>query len=114
MNSVISGRVGSLLGLARRSGRLTTGFDAVVGAIRSGKRATVLIADDLSQKTEKELKFALRDHNCETVFLPMNKIEIGRVLGFNKPVGVMCIDDTGFADAVRTLCRRYEGDTKEE
>ena len=114
MNNNTSSRIGNLLGLARRGGQLTTGFTAVVGLIKDDKKATVLIAADLSKKTEKELRYALREYDFETVRLPINKDEIGRALGFEKPVGVIGTDDKGFSKAVKALCCQNERDSKEE
>lgn len=114
MNNNDSGRIGNLLGLARRGGQLATGFTAVIGLIKSGKRTTVLIAADLSQKTEKELRYALREYDFETVRLPVNKDEIGRTLGFEKPVGIIGTGDRGFSKAVKALCCHNERDFREE
>lgn len=108
-----SGRLSGLLGMARRGGRLTTGFDAVTALIAAGRDIMVLLAADLSEKTEKELRFAARDRAYEIIRLPLGKEEVGRSLGFDKPVGVLALEDKGFAATVRTLCRN-EGDSKEE
>lgn len=43
-----SDRLLSLLGLARRAGRLTMGNDAVIDSLEEGVSALVLFADDLS------------------------------------------------------------------
>lgn len=63
-----AGRIAGLLGMARRAGRLTTGFDAVAALTAGGTAAVVLVAADLSEKTEKELRFAARNH--PSPFLP--------------------------------------------
>ena len=47
----------SLLGLARRAGKVEPGFDAAVGAARSGKAALLLAAGDISEKTVKNLRY---------------------------------------------------------
>lgn len=47
----------SLLGLARRGGKLSSGFDAVSNSIKRRKARLVLIASDISQKTQKELVY---------------------------------------------------------
>lgn len=46
-------------GMCRRAGKLTTGFDAVTALAAEGRAALVLTASDLSEKTGKELRFAL-------------------------------------------------------
>ena len=47
----------SLLGLARRAGKVEPGFDAAVGAAQSGKAALLLAAGDISEKTVKNLRY---------------------------------------------------------
>lgn len=106
-----AGRLGGLLGMARRAGRLTTGFDAVTALVAEDKAILLLIADDLSEKTEKELRFAARDKAMELLRLPLGKEDIGRALGLRKPVGVLALEDKGFAASVQKLCRH---DSKEE
>ncbi len=44
----------NLLGLARKAGKLTTGQDLVLAAIRSGKAKVVLMANDCGQSTQKK------------------------------------------------------------
>ncbi|MDD2418705.1 MAG: ribosomal L7Ae/L30e/S12e/Gadd45 family protein [Oscillospiraceae bacterium] len=112
-NQEKSGRLGGLLGMARRGGRLTTGFNAVVCLIAKSKSVMLMLATDLSEKTEKELRFAARSKNHEIIRLPLSKEEIGQALGLTKPVGVLALEDEGFAATVRLLCRD-EGDSKEE
>ena len=89
--------------MARRAGKLTTGFDAVTARIREGMAAAVLIAADLSEKTEKELRFAARNRPVPFLRLPLNKEEVGAVLGLKKPVGVLSLEDMGFATSLRKL-----------
>ena len=50
-------RLLGLLGIARRGGKITSGFDAVKELINDKKDVLVLLAMDLS-KTEKELRYA--------------------------------------------------------
>ena len=44
-------RLLSLLGLARRAGKVEPGFDAATTAAREGKAALLLAAGDISEKT---------------------------------------------------------------
>ena len=47
----------SLLGLARRAGKIEPGFDAAVSAARGHKAALLLAARDISEKTLKNLRY---------------------------------------------------------
>jgi ribosomal protein L7Ae-like RNA K-turn-binding protein len=106
-------RLLGLVGIARRSGRLTTGFDAVKALVAAKKNVLVLFAADLSPKTEKKLRYAVGEEN-KIIHLPYSKDELGSAIGSVKPVGVLALEDRGFAEAVRKLCEYHEGDSKEE
>ena len=99
--SVPAQRVAGLLGMARRAAKLTTGFDAVAALLGEGAAAAAMTAADLSEKTQKELRFAARNHPVEILRLPLTKEEIGAALGLKKPVGVLAMADKGLAAAVR-------------
>lgn len=99
-----AGKLAGLLGMARRAGKLTTGFDAVAGLISQEKAALVLTAADLSPKTEKELHFAVKDKVVPIVSMPLTKEEAGNACGFKKPVGILATEDKGFAAAMEKHC----------
>jgi len=97
MNSNLSG----LLGICRRAGHLTVGFDAVRELILCHRAALVLIADDLSEKTAKEIRFLVREHPESLAALPLTKTALAATIGYQKPIGVIAIADKGFATAIR-------------
>ena len=94
MNEKLTG----LIGLARRAGRLTVGTDAVKELLTAGKARLVLLAADISPKSEKELRFAAGDTPLAVTGIP--KEELGRITGRPKPVGVAATEDKGFAAAM--------------
>ena len=96
MNNKLCG----LLGIARRSGHILIGFDAVRAALLAGKTQLILLASDCSPKTEKELRFAGRDTTCPIHTVDMTKDEMAAALGLQKPVAVVATDDPGFAKAM--------------
>lgn len=104
-----AGRIAGLLGMARRAGKLTAGFDAVAALIGRGKAAAVMTAADLSEKTNKELRFAAQDRPGLFLPLPLRKEEIGAALGLKKPVGVLALEDEGFAASLRKLAGQEDG-----
>lgn len=101
----MTNKLAGLLGIARRSGRLTMGFDAAAALIKAGKAKLVLAAADLSEKTQKELRYAAQGKKTPVVQVPMTKDEMARALGLAKPVGVLATDDGGFAAAMQKECR---------
>ncbi len=92
-----------LLGICRRSGHLTVGFDAVKGLLIQRKATLIMTAADLSEKTEKELRFAINEQQVPLSRLPLDKASIGAALGLQKPVGVIATDDSGFAASIVNL-----------
>ena len=87
------------MGLARRAGRLITGTDAVKESLAAGRAQLVLLAADISPKSEKELRFAAG--NTPLAATGITKEELGRITGRQKPVGVAATEDRGFAAAMR-------------
>lgn len=96
MNNKLCG----LLGIAKRSGHILIGFDAVRAALLAKKARLVLLAADCSAKTEKELRFADRDSVCPIQKVAETKDELAAALGLEKPVAVAATDDSGFAKAM--------------
>lgn len=96
MNNKLCG----LLGIARRSGHILIGFDAVRAALLADKTQLILLASDCSPKTEKELRFAAEGKTCPVVKVEANKNAFTAALGMQKPVAVIATDDRGFATAM--------------
>ena len=81
----------SLLGIARKAGRLTFGFSDTAAA---GKNVMLVIAAcDLSEKTEKELRFRL--NTVDVIRVKYSIAELTHATG--KPAGVIGFIDEGFA-----------------
>ncbi len=86
-----------LLGMCRRSGRLVTGFDAVVALCKTD-HTTVLIAADAAHRTVKELRFQVP---AQPIYRsPLSKEEVARAIGSQKPVAVLATADEGFSRAL--------------
>lgn len=106
-----------LLGLCRRAGHMTVGFDAVAALMQAGKASAVLLAADVSPKTEKELRFfagKLPTGAVRILPLPLSKDEMGHALGSRKPVGAAATDDDGFAASLAKHAVLHSEDEKEE
>lgn len=88
----------SLLGLARRAGRLAIGFDAVSDSIKRKKARLVLIACDISQKTEKELVFLGQNSDITIKRIKHDITELSHAIGAR--AGTVSVNDSGFADAL--------------
>lgn len=104
-------KLAGLLGIARRAGHISIGFDAVAAMLKSGRARLVLMANDSSQKTQKELRYIEQEHSCPIHTLPATKSELAAALGLEKPVAAVAIDDRGFAAA---MLKHVGTDTKED
>ena len=96
MNNKLCG----LMGIARRSGHILIGFDAVRAALLAGKTQLILLASDCSPKTEKELRFDAEGKTCPVIKVEADKDAFTAALGMQKPVAVIATDDRGFATAM--------------
>ncbi len=91
----------SMLGLARRAGKLTLGFDAAVGAIRSGSAQGVIASADLSEKTFKNLKFEADKYGIAAVRI--NETTESLSIATGRKAGVAAICDKGFMRAISKM-----------
>lgn len=85
----------STLGLCRKSGRLIHGFDPVCEELKNPKSkiAGVIIASDVSDKTQKEMNFFCDKYSVKLSQCGCTMDEIKTVLG--KRTGVLAVLDEG-------------------
>ena len=83
------------LALCYKSGNLRAGFDSVKESIDHLKAALVLITNDISEKTEKEINFLSAKKQLKVRKISYSMDDIQSVL--NKRVGVLAIEDENFA-----------------
>ncbi len=86
----------SLLGLARKAGKLGIGHDAVFASVRSGAAKTVVLTSDASPRHVRELEAA--GFSGRVIVLETDMDETGRAVG--KRSCVFSVDDSGFAKAI--------------
>ena len=101
----------SLLGLARRAGKIEPGFDAAVSAARGHKAAVLLAARDISEKTLKNLRYEGDRAGVPTLRGNFGMEELGRACGMR--AGVLAITDKGFAKAVKELAEAVTEEKEE-
>ncbi len=88
------------LGLAMRAGKLTSGEERVLEAIRSGLAQLVVMARDASARTRKIVA-----DKCDSYGVPLlvgySRHELGMAVG--KPERVLlAVTDRGFAELIRS------------
>jgi ribosomal protein L7Ae-like RNA K-turn-binding protein len=89
----------SRLGLAMRAGKLVSGEEIVLKAIRSGEAKLVVLAKDASENTEKKIS-----DKCSSYGIPLligySRFELGAAVG--KPERVLfAVTDRAFADMIQ-------------
>lgn len=99
-NKVDQKKALALLGLARRAGKLTTGQDQVLKAIRTKKAYVVLMANDSGQSTQK--KFSDKCHSYEIALTTeFTKQELSSAIGAKR--SLIAVTDPGFGKKIRQL-----------
>jgi len=91
----------SLLGLANRARKITSGEELVVKEIRSERARLVLLSEDASQNTAKKIQ-----DKCISYNVPLRKVEnryvLGQAIGKEARV-VVAVTDAGFAEKLLTM-----------
>lgn len=90
-----------LLSMCRKSGRMAMGFDMSKEAAEKGKAELIVLASDISPKTEKEVRFFSEKHSVKTVKTNLTIDEFFH--GIGKKVGIISICDKGFAQKAEGL-----------
>ncbi len=91
-------RIQSLLGLARRAGKLVLGDENCLKAVRSGAAQLVILASDASAGTSKKYADKCSHYHIPCI-QPGNRSEIGRAIGRAEQV-VVAVNDQGFARGI--------------
>lgn len=78
------------------------GFDAIVQELQSpkSKAAGVILAADISPKTDKEIRFNAEKYGCEVVSAGFTMDEARDALG--KRVGLFLVLDKGLYGSIKT------------
>lgn len=92
----------SLLGIARKAGRLSLGNDPALEAMRCGQAQLILVAKDLSKRTLKGICYAAEEEMIDVLTMMETMDDISVAVG--KRSGIIAVNDAGFAKKIRTLC----------
>lgn len=92
----------SLLGLARRAGKLALGFEAAVQSADKGNSSLLITAGDLSERSKRAVAAAAERNRTEMIALDIPMSRIGEAVG--KQTGIISVNDAGFARKLKTLC----------
>ncbi|MDD4700055.1 MAG: 50S ribosomal protein L7ae [Oscillospiraceae bacterium] len=87
----------SRLGMARRAGLVSPGFECAKNSLKCGVAKLVLVASDVSAKTEKEIRF-FSGGKIPVVRIDKTIFEVTNAIGTK--AGVVSVNDDGFAKAI--------------
>jgi ribosomal protein L7Ae-like RNA K-turn-binding protein len=90
----------SRLGLARRAGKLVSGEELVLKAIRSGEAKLVVLAADASAGTRKKIADKCASYEVE-LLVGYSRLELGAAAGQPERV-LFAVTDRGFAEMIRS------------
>lgn len=95
---MINDKALSALGMAMRAGKLATGDEIVLKAIRAGKAQLVIIAGDASLNTKKKFQDKCNSYGVSLVEA-YDRLSLGRAIGKAERV-VIAVVDVQFAKLI--------------
>lgn len=98
-------KIKSLLGMARKSGKIAMGFDPVIEAARKEPGGLLILAEDLSGNTKDKLK-EMNKNAAERAFTLFTKESLGEMLG-TMPVGLVYLARRDFSAAIEKEITRF-------
>ena len=104
--TMIDRQIVDLLGLARRSGSLVTGFEKVDVALRTGKAVLLIQANDAG--ADGRSKLARHTLPGVEIWAPLSAEQLGRAIGRDHAVHV-AVGPGGLATRLKTVLRRQQG-----
>jgi len=99
----------SLLGIARRAGKLSFGFDSVKDSLQSGRAALVLTAKDLSGGSREEIGLAAGRRGVPVAQIDAGMDALMQAVGAKRKIGIISVDDAGLAKRAKEIIDMAHG-----
>ena len=99
-------KLSGFLGLSRKAGKIVFGFDMTVEAMRKKTAELVLLSNDCSERTARNIKRIAEETGTEILILPLSMDEIGYAVA--KRAGVLSVCDSGFSKKIKELAQNGE------
>ncbi len=90
----------SIIGLCKKSGNLSVGFDSCIESVNQKNSKLILITKDLSERTLNKLSVQL-NNKVPTCFINYSMEDIRQIVG--KTSGIISINNDGFAEKIKQL-----------
>ncbi len=97
----------SMLGLAKKAGRLEVGEEPVGGAARARDARLIVVASDAAENTLRRVRHFADAGQCLWVKIPATKDELGRAVG-RTSCAMVAVTDIGFAEAAAKKLAEYD------
>lgn len=91
----------SLLGMARRAGRLSLGHDAVISSIVKNKAKLCVLSCDASPRLQREIAHACTFDNKDIPVILTSYTLSEMSMSVGSKAAVISVDDEGFASSLR-------------
>ncbi len=88
----------TLLGFCRKAGKLIVGTEKVTELVKSGVTCLVMVASDISEKTEKELRFFAKNGKAVVIRLAYDCEMVGHATATS--AGIFATTDKEFCKAI--------------
>lgn len=98
----------SMLGLARRAGRISFGHDMAEKSVKSRKSRLLIFCGDSSQRLYDEFKRTAARNSCDAVFLKINTTMNELYYHTGIRAGVVSVDDENFSKKIISLSEQEE------
>lgn len=102
-------KLASMLSLSKKAGKLVLGFEAVRESVEKKNIGLVLVARDVSPKSQKEIALVCQKSGALIKTLPLTMDEIWFAAG--KRAGILAVADEGLA---KKLSQLADDSNKEE
>ena len=89
----------SMIGLAKKAGRMEVGEEPVGAAARAKKARVILLASDAAPASQRRAASFAETGACLLLTIPADKEQLGRCLG-RTSVAMAAVTDIGFAEAI--------------
>lgn len=99
-NTDFSLKLGRMLGLCKRAGRLDCSSERVLESVRKGKACLVLYASDISANTLKKFNDSCTHYKKKIVACPLTMAQLSDFLGMSGNTAAAAVTDNGFAAAI--------------
>ncbi len=95
----VNDKILTLLGFASKANKLSYGFDSVCTSLSKNKSNLVLIANDISQKSQKETIFFANKFKTQAIVLQDYDINtLSHAVG--KKCGILSVNDISFSQGL--------------